>query len=274
MVSDISCMRPCCFPPAGATDDEASESEEEQPAEKDAAVIDVGVSDLDYLRSRMKSSFGADEAVSGRGAVAEAASGSSEDEGSGGGSEEEVEEAEPDAGGSDEAAETAEAADTDADDERRRAVLWLSRGSIDLLSGFLTGICMRWPRLRVARLSPSLVSAGEVLPILEACSSGQCMGCITSPPDLTVRTVYAGSGEGAGPAPQVVQASETGAAIADTGRLFLRNLSYAATETDLTELLQPYGDVTEVHLVLDKCALLNPLGDRRYTLQELSTPAA
>ncbi len=96
--------------------------------------------------------------------------------------------------------------------------------------------------------------------MLEACSSGQCMGCITSPPDLTVRTVYAGSGEGAGPAPQVVQASEAGAAIADTGRLFLRNLSYAATETDLTALLQPYGDVTEVHLVLDKCALLNPLG--------------
>ncbi len=105
-----------------------------------------------------------------------------------------------------------------------------------------------------------VVSAGELLPMLEACSSGQCMGCIISPPDLTVRTVYAGSGEGAGSAPQVVQASEAGAAIADTGRLFLRNLSYAATETDLTELLQPYGDVTEVHLVLDKCALLNPLG--------------
>jgi len=129
-------------------------------------VVDVGVSDLDYLRSRMKSSFGADEAAAGRGAAAEAASGSSEDEGSEEGSEEEVEEAEPDAGGSDEAAETAEAADTDADDERRRAVLWLSRGSIGLLSGFFVRICMRWPRLGAARLSPSLCPPGSSCPCL------------------------------------------------------------------------------------------------------------
>ena len=51
-------------------------------------------------------------------------------------------------------------------------------------------------------------------------------------------------------------ASEPAAAIAETGRLFLRNLSYAATEADLEQLLSPYGDLSEVHLVVDKCAVL------------------
>ena len=41
-------------------------------------------------------------------------------------------------------------------------------------------------------------------------------------------------------------------AIADTGRLFLRNLPYSATETDLSELFGPHGNMQEVHLVLDK----------------------
>jgi multiple RNA-binding domain-containing protein 1 len=39
--------------------------------------------------------------------------------------------------------------------------------------------------------------------------------------------------------------------IAGTGRLFLRNLSYAATESDIRELLEPHGQLTEVHLVID-----------------------
>jgi multiple RNA-binding domain-containing protein 1 len=39
--------------------------------------------------------------------------------------------------------------------------------------------------------------------------------------------------------------------IADTGRLFLRNLSYAATESDIRELLEPHGQLNEVHLVID-----------------------
>ena len=60
-------------------------------------------------------------------------------------------------------------------------------------------------------------------------------------------------GAAAGPAPHVTEASDAGEAIAETGRLFLRNLAYSATEGDLTALLVPYGELREVHLVLDRC---------------------
>jgi multiple RNA-binding domain-containing protein 1 len=42
------------------------------------------------------------------------------------------------------------------------------------------------------------------------------------------------------------------AAIRDTGRLFVRNLPYTATEADLTQLFGVHGDVSSVHLVLDR----------------------
>ena len=62
----------------------------------------------------------------------------------------------------------------------------------------------------------------------------------------------AASGAAAGPAPHVTEASDAGEAIAETGRLFLRNLAYSATEAELTSLLAPYGELREVHLVLDR----------------------
>lgn len=40
--------------------------------------------------------------------------------------------------------------------------------------------------------------------------------------------------------------------IAEYGRLFVRNLPYTATEADLSELFGQFGDVSEVHLVLDR----------------------
>ena len=40
--------------------------------------------------------------------------------------------------------------------------------------------------------------------------------------------------------------------IADTGRLYVRNLSYTCTEDDLSELFGKYGPLTEVELPLDK----------------------
>ncbi|GAB4818001.1 hypothetical protein N2152v2_005047 [Parachlorella kessleri] len=42
------------------------------------------------------------------------------------------------------------------------------------------------------------------------------------------------------------------ASIGETGRLFVRNLPYSATEADLRELFEGYGEVAEAHLVLDK----------------------
>ncbi|KAK9152588.1 hypothetical protein Sjap_000068 [Stephania japonica] len=42
------------------------------------------------------------------------------------------------------------------------------------------------------------------------------------------------------------------AQILETGRLFVRNLLYSATEDDLAELFNKYGDVSQVHLVVDR----------------------
>ena len=48
------------------------------------------------------------------------------------------------------------------------------------------------------------------------------------------------------------------------GRLFLRNLPFSTTEADLAELLGDYGQLSEVHLVMDRsvpssCALSRKL---------------
>ncbi|KAI5074699.1 hypothetical protein GOP47_0010660 [Adiantum capillus-veneris] len=40
--------------------------------------------------------------------------------------------------------------------------------------------------------------------------------------------------------------------VAETGRLFVRNLSYTTSEEDLQDLFGQYGELSEVHLVLDK----------------------
>ncbi|OQR74966.1 putative RNA-binding protein 19-like [Tropilaelaps mercedesae] len=39
--------------------------------------------------------------------------------------------------------------------------------------------------------------------------------------------------------------------IADTGRLFIRNLPYSTTEAELEELLKPFGPLAELHLSID-----------------------
>ena len=48
---------------------------------------------------------------------------------------------------------------------------------------------------------------------------------------------------------EVKEGDET---IADSGRLFLRNLSYTVSEEDLTEAFEKYGPLTEVTIPLDK----------------------
>lgn len=39
--------------------------------------------------------------------------------------------------------------------------------------------------------------------------------------------------------------------ISQTGRLFLRNISYSAKEQDFSELLSPFGELQEVHIAID-----------------------
>lgn len=46
--------------------------------------------------------------------------------------------------------------------------------------------------------------------------------------------------------------SDSGDAENDQSRLFLRNLPFTTTESELTVLFQPFGDITEIHVPLDK----------------------
>ena len=59
----------------------------------------------------------------------------------------------------------------------------------------------------------------------------------------------------AGPSRQRPAAGADSALVADTGRLFVRNLPFSAAEPDLAELFQEYGELSEVHLVQDRCGL-------------------
>ena len=227
-------------------------------------MVDAGVSDLDYLKSRMRQSL-ADE---------DAASGSDEDtedavteEGSG----DDLEAAEgEDAAGSDEAGETAEAAVAGSDGVE---------GDTGALAESVSLLIAKCPCYAAASkwCMSGCRLCGRVLSIKSALAHVL----------HTEVPILAGSGDvTTGPAPQVVAASDAAATIIDTGRLFLRNLAYGTTEVtissqvrnglhchllecspnhahdgrtgcvcsqaDLSELLQPFGNVTDVHLVLDK----------------------
>ena len=40
--------------------------------------------------------------------------------------------------------------------------------------------------------------------------------------------------------------------VAESGRLFIRNLSYSVTEDELEALFTPFGPLAEIHLPIDK----------------------
>ncbi|KAG0563042.1 hypothetical protein KC19_9G192500 [Ceratodon purpureus] len=58
------------------------------------------------------------------------------------------------------------------------------------------------------------------------------------------------SDEGQGTAVPVLAEEQEG--VSETGRLFVRNLPYTATEEELAELFGKFGELSEVHLVVDK----------------------
>ena len=49
-----------------------------------------------------------------------------------------------------------------------------------------------------------------------------------------------------------VEANQDVPSIEETARLFIRNLPYGATEANLAEAFQEHGEISEVHLVLDR----------------------
>ncbi len=61
--------------------------------------------------------------------------------------------------------------------------------------------------------------------------------------------LFAGTAEGAA---EEVEAETQEASIEETARLFVRNLPYSATEADLAEAFGQHGELSEVHIVMDK----------------------
>ena len=54
----------------------------------------------------------------------------------------------------------------------------------------------------------------------------------------------------------VISSDSSGLCVAEdeepTGRLFLRNLPFTTTEAELSDAFTDFGDLQEVHLVLDR----------------------
>ncbi|BDA49748.1 Multiple RNA-binding domain-containing protein 1 [Coccomyxa sp. Obi] len=150
---------------------EDEEEEEQVPAQKDATVVDAGVSDMEYLRSRMTSNF--EESAS----------------------DDEVQDDDVEGAG-DEAVQEAD-----------------SQASED--------------------------SEGDEVD----------MDRVNSHRKAGPRTPQQPQAEGAA---EEVQAQTQEASIEETARLFVRNLPYSATEADLAEAFGQHGELSEVHIVMDK----------------------
>ena len=59
--------------------------------------------------------------------------------------------------------------------------------------------------------------------------------------------------------------------ISETGRLFLRNLPYSASEEDIRELFEPFGELTDCHLVLDRYDAQHHAAQHEWLLLSLSS---
>ncbi|CAG9460741.1 unnamed protein product [Pedinophyceae sp. YPF-701] len=69
--------------------------------------------------------------------------------------------------------------------------------------------------------------------------------------ERATKALFGGGQEDAGEPADAVDADEQ-ADVSQTGRVFVRNLPYAATEEELIEAFAAHGTVTECHLCLDK----------------------
>lgn len=70
----------------------------------------------------------------------------------------------------------------------------------------------------------------------------------------TVSEARFGAGLAGGEQAEVVEAESQEDIIRETARLFLRNLPYTATESDLAAAFGEHGELSEVHVVLDRYA--------------------
>ncbi|KAI8612512.1 hypothetical protein BC830DRAFT_1136316 [Chytriomyces sp. MP71] len=186
----------------GGNEDDATAGEEEPEPAVDAIVHDAGMSDLDYLRSRMRSKlnddvFGADEAEADTAA--------------------------------DEAADGRLDAESDEDQD-----------AMDDVEG-------------EGAPAPSAVVPSHKPGTAKSKIAQQIKDMFTEPEpedteeDLTIR-------EEDLPARALQKQDEVPPAeiIADTGRLFVKNLPFSCTVDDLKELFGQFGPLSEVHMSIDK----------------------
>lgn len=171
---------------------------------QDATVTDTAVSDMDYLRSRMRKSGQNDE-----------------------GEEEEEKEDELNDDSTDTVSSNADASEDDISDVTKRQPAKDGSNSTGKVNGSSEAASERDPAVYEDEWEHE---------------AGGGIG------DEERRR----SGNEADSRPEVIHATEAADQIGETGRLFLRNLSYAATEEDLTELLGSHGDLQEIHLVVDR----------------------
>lgn len=176
---------------APASDDEEEEGGDGSGGALDPVVADAGVSDMDYLRARVRKNFSDDEEEEEEEATAEEAS-ESEEEAAAGGSEGEEGQS------GDEEMEEAAAADGDG------------------LDAIFDG------KKKPGKPEKPAAAAEEAEPGLRATAAGRDRD------------------------------GDPVTSISQTGRLFVRNLPYTATEEDLRAVFAAHGEVEEAHLVLDR----------------------
>ena len=89
-------------------------------------------------------------------------------------------------------------------------------------------------------------------------ASGQGVGPGSGRADTEAGQEAGGAGQdGPGAERRRVFDGEAEEAPEDSGRLFIRNLPYSATETDLKKHFEDFGSISDVHLVLDKSTHLS-----------------
>jgi multiple RNA-binding domain-containing protein 1 len=195
---------------ASSSEDDSDDAGENEK-NVDAVVVDTGVSDLDYLKSRVRKNFDEDDDVMDDAQIEEEESEDDDEEESGSSDDDEEEESE-------EEEDTKEAKkQTDGEDLD------------DIFSG---------KKKRETEANGAAVNGQDK------------------------------NGAGGAGGNRSTRSDDPSTFIAETGRLFVRNLPYSATEDDLKGIFEPYGSLEEVHIVIDKATRRS----KGYALVQFSVP--
>jgi multiple RNA-binding domain-containing protein 1 len=225
---------------SGGSDSEREGEEGGGGAPRDGLAADAAVSDAAYLRGRVRADFDAADAPGGSGSGSDLDASSEEEESEG--EEEEAAAAPPPAAL---AAPAAPAAPAPAGDEIDEIFAGRRRGAAPRPGA---GGPVMHPD-RVAALYGAAAGAA---------AAGAAAGGSSAAADADA--------DAAAAAPP---AADPAAAIAETARLFVRNLPYSATEEDVRAAFEPHGEVAEAHLVLDRATRAS----KGYALVRFAAPA-